>query len=242
MTSASRPLPAAVRYGTSLAVVLAVHALAIVVALNWKSAQPVPPPAPVMLMELAPLPEPEPEPVPPPPVVQPPKPVEEPPLPKLAEAPKPVIEVPKPKPKPKPQPPKPQPKVEPPKEVQPIQEPAPARPAEPVKAPAPPPAPAASNTPSWEGEVLGRLMRFKKYPQAARSRGTQGEVVVAFTLDGQGRVLDANVDKSSGSNLLDRAALAAVRAAQPLPAPPANKLSNGTITLRVPFSFSLTKG
>jgi protein TonB len=238
MIAASRPLPAAVRYGTSLAVVLAVHALAIVVALNWKSAQPVPPPPPAMMMELAPLPEPEPEPMPPPPVMQPPKPAEEPPLPKLAEAPKPVIEV----PKPKPQPPKPQPKVEPPKDVQPVEEPAPARPVAPVKAPVAPPAPAASNTPSWEGEVLGRLARFKKYPPAARSRGTQGQVVIAFTLDGQGRVLDANVDKSSGSSLLDRAALAAVREAQPLPAPPADKLRNGTITLRAPFVFNLTKG
>lgn len=238
MIAASRPLPAAVRYGTSLAVVLAVHALAIVVALNWKTTQPVPPPPPVMLMELAPLPEPEP--LPPPPVVQPPKPVEEPPLPKLAEAPKPVIEVPKPKPKP----PKPQPRVEPPRDVQPVQEPTPARPAEPVKAPAAPPAPApaASNTPSWESEVLRRLARFKKYPPAARSRGTQGQVVIAFTLDGQGRVLDASVDKSSGSSLLDRAALAAVREAQPLPVPPADRLRNDTITLRAPFTFNLTKG
>ena len=164
-------------------------------------------------------------------------------MPKLVEAAKPVIEVPKPKPKPKPQPPRPQPKPEPePVKEAPVQPPAPARPAEPAKAPAPPPAPAASTAPSWESEVMGRLGRFKRYPPAARSRGTEGQVIIAFTVDGQGRVLEASVANSSGSSLLDRAALAAVREAQPLPVPPAERLRNGTINLRAPFTFNLTKG
>ncbi|WP_426150810.1 energy transducer TonB family protein [Pseudomonas sp. DC3000-4b1] len=241
MIAASRPLPSFARYGGSLAFVLALHAIAIVLALNWSSASSPPPaPPPAMMMELAPLPEPEP--VPPPPVVQPPRPVEEPPMPKVVEAPKPVIEVPKPKPKPKPQP-KPQPKPEPAKEI-PVEQPAPAPAAAPAKAPpAPPqpPAPPVSQAPKWESEVMGRLGRFKEYPPQARSRGTEGQVVVAFTLDSQGRVLDASVVSSSGSSLLDRAALRAVNRAQPLPAPPAERLVNGTVNLRAPFTFNLTR-
>lgn len=242
MIAASRPLPDVARYGGSLALVLAIHAVAILVALNWKSTVTPPPPPPAMMMELAPLPEPQPLP-PPVPVVQPPQPVEEPPLPKVVEAPKPVIELPKPKPKPKPQPPKPQPKPEPPKET-PVEQPAQPAPAAPAKAPAPtpppPPAPPANAAPSWESEVLGRLGRFKEYPPAARSRGTVGQVMVEFTMDGQGRVLDASIFTSSGSSLLDRAALRAVNRAQPLPIPPADKLSNGTVKLKAPFNFSLT--
>jgi len=245
MIAASRPLPGFARYGGSLALVLAIHAVAIVIALNWKSTITPPAPPPAMMMELAPLPEPQPL---PPPVVQPPQPVEEPPLPKVVEAPKPVIELPKPKPKPKPQPPKPQPKPEPkpepPKEM-PAEQPAAASAAAPAKAPAPtppsPPAPPASTGPSWESEVLGRLARFKEYPPAARSRGTVGQVVVEFTMDGQGRVLDANVISSSGSSLLDRAALRAVNRAQPLPVPSADRLSGGTIKLKAPFTFNLTR-
>ncbi|WP_263263705.1 energy transducer TonB, partial [Pseudomonas sp. RIT-PI-S] len=94
----------------------------------------------------------------------------------------------------------------------------------------------------WESEVLGRLARFKEYPPGARSRGTEGQVIVEFTLDNQGRVLDANVASSSGSSLLDRAALRAVNRAQPLPVPPAEKLHGGSVTLRAPFTFNLTKG
>jgi protein TonB len=89
---------------------------------------------------------------------------------------------------------------------------------------------------------MGRLGRFKKYPPAARSRGTEGQVLIAFTVDSQGRVLDANVASSSGSSLLDRAALKAIKDAQPLPPPPMDKLHNGTINLRAPFVFNLTKG
>lgn len=97
------------RYGTSLAVVLGVHAVAIIIALQWSAPHPVTLPPAAMVIDLAPMPAPPP-PAPPKVVTppQPPAPVEELPLPKLAEAPKPTIQVPKPvKPKPKPQPPKP---------------------------------------------------------------------------------------------------------------------------------------
>lgn len=243
MIATSRPLPEFTRYGGSLLLVLAVHAAVIAVALNWKSPpSPAPLPPPAMMMELAPLPEPQPL---PPPVVQPPAPVEEPPLPKLVEAPKPVIEVPKPKPKPKPQPPKPQPKPQPqpPKEA-PVEQPAAAAPPAPAKAPAAPPAPPpppANAAPSWQGEIMARLQRFKEYPPPARARGTTGTVVVEFTMDAQGRVLDSSVLTSSGSSLLDRAALRAVSRAQPLPVPPASQLINGTVKLKAPFNFTLTK-
>src|SRR5207253_4042809 len=85
------------RYSGSLAVVLGVHAVAILLALNWSSAQPVELPPMAMMVELAPVPA-LPPPAPPKVVTppQPPAPVEELPLPKLAEAPKPTISVPKP--------------------------------------------------------------------------------------------------------------------------------------------------
>ena len=77
------------RYSGSLAVVLGVHALAIVLALNWTSRPPIELPPQAMMVELAPVPAPPP---PAPPKVitppQPPAPVEELPIPKLAEAPK----------------------------------------------------------------------------------------------------------------------------------------------------------
>ena len=94
-----------VRYGASLAAVLGVHVIAVVLTLNWSVPQAIELPPAAMMVELAPVPEPAPPP-PPKAAPQPPAPVEEPPLPKLVEAPKPKIAIPKPpKPKAKPQPP-----------------------------------------------------------------------------------------------------------------------------------------
>ena len=85
------------RYGTSLAVVLGVHAIAIAIALHWSAPRTVQLPPAAMVIDLAPMPAPPP-PAPPKVVTppQPPAPVEELPLPKLTEAPKPTIQVPKP--------------------------------------------------------------------------------------------------------------------------------------------------
>ena len=84
------------RYGISLAVVLGVHAVAVILALQWSNPRAIELPPQAMMIDLAPLPAPPP-PAPPKVVTppQPPAPVEELPIPKLAEAPKP-IETPKP--------------------------------------------------------------------------------------------------------------------------------------------------
>ena len=60
------------RYSGSLLLVLAIHAVAIVVALHWSAPQAIELPPAAMMIELAPVPEPAPP--PPPKVVQPPQP------------------------------------------------------------------------------------------------------------------------------------------------------------------------
>ncbi len=97
------------RYAISLAAVLAIHAVAVILALQWSNPRAIELPPQAMMVDLAPLPAPPP-PAPPKVVTppQPPAPVEELPIPKLAEAHKPKISVPKTvKPKQKPQPPNP---------------------------------------------------------------------------------------------------------------------------------------
>ena len=53
------------RYGTSLAVVLGVHAVAIIIALQWSAPQAIQLPPAAMVIDLAPLPAPPPPPAPP---------------------------------------------------------------------------------------------------------------------------------------------------------------------------------
>jgi len=59
-----------------------------------------------------------------------------------------------------------------------------------------------------------------EYPKMAKMRHQEGVVTVAVTVDGGGAVANAAVEKSSGVESLDNAAIAAVNAAAPFPAPP----------------------
>lgn len=62
-------------------------------------------------------------------------------------------------------------------------------------------------------DVRSRIERKKIYPDAAREMGMSGEVEVLYELDRSGNLLRAEIVSSSGSKLLDQAALKAVKSA-----------------------------
>ena len=70
----------------------------------------------------------------------------------------------------------------------------------------------------------------------ATARRLQGVTHARFTMDRQGRVLAAAVERGSGYAALDREALALLQRAQPLPPPPA-ETPGERITLTVPVEF-----
>jgi protein TonB len=100
-----------------------------------------------------------------------------------------------------------------------------------------PPAPqATSNAPdSWEGRVLARLEKFRRYPGAARSARQQGVAYIRFRINRDGRVLSSALVRSSGYPALDQAALETLRRADPLPRVPADRPDE--IELSVPVEF-----
>lgn len=75
--------------------------------------------------------------------------------------------------------------------------------------------------------VWSRIMRFR--PERVPFAGTTR---LRFTLAADGALLTVDIAESSGSGLLDRAALDAVRRAAPFPPPPADAL-----TFEIPFQF-----
>jgi protein TonB len=110
-------------------------------------------------------------------------------------------------------------------------------------------APFDSDTPSnsaapasWQSRVLGHLAHFKRYPGDARQRKRAGAAWVRFQVDRDGKLLASELITSSGTVLLDREALQVLERAQPLPAPPANVLHQGTVTVTLPVSFKLDAG
>ena len=92
--------------------------------------------------------------------------------------------------------------------------------------------------PSWQSLLLKHLQQFKNYPAGAREHGEQGVVMLAFTMDRNGKVLSRQIVSSSGHPDLDAEVLALVERAQPLPAFPAS-MNEGQLSLTVPIRFSL---
>jgi len=87
-----------------------------------------------------------------------------------------------------------------------------------------PPVPVAGNPPP-------------SYPPAARRRGVEGVVMVRLVLSGQGEVVKAEVKETSGSQLLDEAALSALRQWRFNPGKGAEACTE--FTLLVPVRFTL---
>src|SRR5262245_27648502 len=68
--------------------------------------------------------------------------------------------------------------------------------------------------------ISKHLAKYPRHPDRGKPGARQGVVWVSFCLDREGRVLDVRIDRSSGSDVLDREALASLRRASPAPAPP----------------------
>ncbi len=158
-------------------------------------------------------PPPPPTPIPPPPVPPPPAPTPPRPTPPVPAPPKPVEAKPTPAPAPNPIP---VPKVEqppPPAPPPPAPPPAPPPPAAPPTPPAPPPPPTVDLSATYTGRVRAYLNSTKRYPtgREASIQHPEGKVRIWFVLRRDGSLVDAGIDDSSNSILLDNAGLATVR-------------------------------
>jgi protein TonB len=79
---------------------------------------------------------------------------------------------------------------------------------------------AAADAPSaYVKTVMTAVSGKVEYPKMAKMRHQEGVVTISMTVDGSGAPT-ATVEKSSGIQSLDDAAIAAVNAAAPFPAPP----------------------
>ncbi len=99
------------------------------------------------------------------------------------------------------------------------------------------PALAGTEVQAFRARLLQHIERYRRYPPEARAAGHEGVVRVHFVMDRSGKVLDAWIELSSGSPLLDEEAVAAVRRAAPLPAPPASWPNSFAVALPIGYSL-----
>ncbi len=97
---------------------------------------------------------------------------------------------------------------------------------------------AARRIEAWQKAIFAHIGRFKAYPEAARKRRIKGEIVLSFVLDRNGGVSGVRIATSSGTPVLDQAAIEVLRRASPLPAPPKD-VGGETIELLLPMRYQL---
>ena len=84
-----------------------------------------------------------------------------------------------------------------------------------------------------------KIEQHKSYPHVAKVRQIEGSVTIRFVITPEGGVQEAQVVKTSRHEILDTAALNAVRAAAPFPKPP-RRFFKGKIPLELTIVFELT--
>lgn len=88
---------------------------------------------------------------------------------------------------------------------------------------------------AWQGALSAWVQSRRRYPDEARRQGTEGTVAVRFTVARDGQVVDAQVVKGSGSELLDQATLAIFRGARAPYFPPDMVQQQISITVAVRY-------
>jgi protein TonB len=81
--------------------------------------------------------------------------------------------------------------------------------------------------------IKAAIERVKRYPLIAKRRGIEGTATVEFRINDEGIPQKINIAASSGSDILDDAAIATITRAAPFP--------NDIRTIKVPVSFRLEK-
>jgi len=93
---------------------------------------------------------------------------------------------------------------------------------------------------SWQKAVTLHLNKNKKFPHDARQRGEEGVANVSFSIDRSGKVIAAHLDRSSGSELLDKEAVEVLSRASPFPQPPSDT-PGLTFNFALPIQFRIKR-
>lgn len=89
---------------------------------------------------------------------------------------------------------------------------------------------------NYPGKVVSKLRRSLRYPSAAKRQRLKGEVRIRFTVARNGSVSGIRIVRSSGSSVLDQAALETVRRAAPFPRIP-DEAGRSSWGFTVPLAF-----
>ena len=91
---------------------------------------------------------------------------------------------------------------------------------------------------SYLAKLLAQLAQHKQYPLSSRKKAEEGIAILDFRISRTGRVLDFDIQKSSGFNALDKAVLVMLKRAEPFPPVPSD-IKGKNIRFTLPIAFKL---
>lgn len=98
----------------------------------------------------------------------------------------------------------------------------------------------AINPKDYKKVISQLIAKNKNYPQKAQLDKIEGDVKAKFKIDRSGNLIEVKITESSGSDLLDTAAISAIKKTAPFPKPPKELLGDHAgLTLTIPFDFNL---
>ena len=103
----------------------------------------------------------------------------------------------------------------------------------------------AGNSSATQAEVMARyeqlvsiwIQKFVVYPESSKKAGHTGETVARIRIDRRGNVRYYALERSTGFTLLDKAAINAIKRANPVPAVPKNYPLGDVLEFRIPIRF-----
>ena len=94
--------------------------------------------------------------------------------------------------------------------------------------------------PGGVGEMMKFVAKNTKYPKMASDSSWTGKVIVKFTVDTIGRIIETSITKSSGYTILDNEALRVV-GVMPKWKPGSQNNKAVAVKLNIPINFDLYK-
>ncbi len=83
------------------------------------------------------------------------------------------------------------------------------------------------------------IQKFKLYPEEARQKNLKGSTVVRIRIDRRGNIGYYALERTTGVEALDRAAIDMIRRANPVPAVPDDYPPGDTFEFLIPVNFTL---
>lgn len=87
--------------------------------------------------------------------------------------------------------------------------------------------------------IKEKILNYWIYPLSAQQNFIQGDLLIVFRLGRNGNLVDSNIDRSSGHEILDTHALKAIRLATPFPPFPEN-ITVQFLNIKASFAYQLT--